>query len=150
MKDKQPVKCDTCGDVLVYSTCNGCARRDYDGMRDFQKKYIDSDHERRELLRQLDETIKAAREAKRMLLEHGYHPQAAVISELDKITILKMNPGIQRDTDYGLQRKPDLGAVRKTEPGLQQKDEREKCQGPHTNPGMKAGKLVCQDCGFPV
>lgn len=154
MKEKQQVKCDACGDILVYSTCNGCARRDYEGMREFQKKYIDCDHERREVLRQLDEVIKAAREAKRMLLEHGYHPQAAVISELDKITIMKMNPGIARDSD--VQRKPEPATGWKAKLGIQQADpetqqpERQRCSGPHTNPGMKNGKLLCHDCGFPV
>lgn len=154
MKDKQ-VKCETCGDVLVYSTCNGCARRDYDGMRDFQKKYIDCDHERRELLRQLDEAIKAGREAKRLLIEHGYHPQAEVITQLDKITIMKMNPivqkeaVVQKEADPGTGRKSLLGVIFKSDPDPE-KDEKEKCQGPHKNPGMKGGKLMCMDCGFPV
>jgi hypothetical protein len=59
MEDQNLRKCDTCGDILTWSTCDGCARRDYEGMRDMQAKFIKADNERRELLLQL-EAVKTA------------------------------------------------------------------------------------------
>lgn len=51
--------CGICGDVLRTTTCDGCARRDYEGMRDMQAKFIKADHERRELLLQIEEKNRA-------------------------------------------------------------------------------------------
>ena len=52
-------RCGTCGDPLNMTACAGCARRDYDGMRDFQAKFIKCDHERRALLTQVEGLRKA-------------------------------------------------------------------------------------------
>jgi hypothetical protein len=71
-----------------------------------QQKYEAEFHLRREVggqlakaVLQIDECVCAAREAKRMLLEHGYKVNAAVMYILDKITILRMDPCVQRDTE---------------------------------------------------
>lgn len=46
--------------------------------------------------RLIDECVKAAKEAKQMLLDQGYRLNAGVMRELDKITILRMDPCIQQ------------------------------------------------------
>lgn len=45
---------------------------------------------------QIDEAVKAARAAKKLLLDHGYHLTGAVMRELDKITVLRMDPCIEK------------------------------------------------------
>lgn len=44
-----PMTCGTCGDPTNMTACAGCARRDLEGMRSFQVKFMKADHEKREL-----------------------------------------------------------------------------------------------------
>jgi hypothetical protein len=95
-------KCEVCGDPKVPAACAGCARRDLEGMREFQAKFIKSDHERRDLELQVREEQKKA---------DGY---MAVLGAIRAVLILdkvdKMSPELRKalwldqDTALDLQR----------------------------------------------
>lgn len=57
---------------------------------------------------QVDEAVKTAKQVKRMLLEHGYHPQSAVMYELDKITIMRMDVCASDEMDSAAATNNDL------------------------------------------
>lgn len=76
--------CATCGDELKMTTCDGCARRDYDGMRSMQEKFIKADAELKTALLQLSEA--AEKEANRWA------------ERLEKIPVVKDKDGSGTDT----------------------------------------------------
>lgn len=58
-------KCEVCGDPLQLTACAGCARRDYEGMREMQAKYIKADHDKRALELQVEELQKELTDLKK-------------------------------------------------------------------------------------